>query len=103
MYDRNRRLRQGIECDEYVAQRGRCARGRLRRSLAAAGGEIGAGAEMSPTAAQHDDAHVVVGAQSLELSSELIEHSLVEGIAAVRPIERDGGDASSRDVDGYGL
>src|SRR5262245_39923339 len=58
---------------------------------------------MSPTTAQHHDAHVVVGAQCLELISELIEHRLVEGVAAVRPIERDGCDASGRDVDSYGL
>src|SRR5262245_48434209 len=103
LHDSHRRLWQGVECDEHIAQRGRRARRRLRRGLAAAGGEIGASAEMSSTAAQHHDAHVVVGAQCLELIGELIEHRLVESVAAVGPIERDGCDASGRDVDSYGL
>src|SRR5262245_38355829 len=102
VHDRNRWLRQGVERDQDIAQRGRRARWCWRGSLAA-GGEIRAGAEVPAAAAQHDDAYVLVRAQSLELISELVEHRLVEGVAAVGPIERDGCDASGRDVDGYGL
>ena len=72
----------------------RWARRRLCGRLTAAGGEIGAGAKVPAAAAQHDDAHGVVGAQCLELIGKLIKHCLVEGVAAIGPIERDGCDAS---------
>src|SRR5262245_54442135 len=71
VYDRNRWLRQGVERDQHIAKRGRRARWWLPGRLAAAGGEVRAGAEVPAAAAQHDDAYVLVRAQSLELISEL--------------------------------
>ena len=55
--------------------------------------KVGAGAEMLAGAAQDHDPHGVVRGQRLELIAELIEHRLVERIAALGPVERDRRDA----------
>jgi hypothetical protein len=44
-------------------------------------------------AAQDHDPHAVVRAERFELVAQLVEHGLVECIAAFRPVERHGRDA----------
>ncbi len=58
------------------------------RPFGAARGEVGAGAEVAAAAAQHHDADIVVAGESGELRRQLLEHALVEGIAAIGAIER---------------
>jgi hypothetical protein len=89
---------QAVENREHVAYR---IFGGLRLGLRArpARGEVGTGAEMSAGAAQNHDPHAVIRAQRLELVAQLIEHGLVERIAALRPVERHGRDAPGRKFD----
>ena len=94
---------QAVEDREHVAHRISGRWPRLRLSARPARGEVGAGAEMLAGAAQDDDADIVVGGERLELIRELVEHGLVERIAALGPVEGHGRDAPGRDVDRYRL
>ena len=82
---------------EYLAGSGGslCARPARR--------QIGAGAEMLARAAENDHAHTVVHGLRLELLAELVEHGLVERIAALGPVKCDRRDAPGRDIDRYRL
>jgi hypothetical protein len=51
-------------------------------------GDIGAGAEMTAFAAQHDDAHPGIVAQALKRRGHAFEHLGVEGVAFVRTRQR---------------
>ncbi len=58
-------------------------------------GEIGAGLEMPPVAAQHDEAKVALAAEPLERSSEAVDDSVVIGVVDLGPVEPDRRDAAA--------
>ena len=99
VHDRDRRLRQGVERDQHVAQRRRRRSRRLRGRLAAARGEVGAGAEMPPAPRSTTMRTLSSAPSAANCCGELVEHALVEGVAAVGPVERHGRDPPRRDVD----
>jgi hypothetical protein len=101
LHRRDRRLRQRIERDQHVAQRqgrlGRLSGSRVR--IFGTRRKIGAGTEMAAAAAQDDYPHALVGSERGELLGQLIEHALVEGIAAIRPVEQHRRHGPRRDLD----
>ena len=84
--------------NQHVAQRRRCVCGCGGR-MRPARGQIGAGAEMPAAAPQHHNAHCLVGAERGELIAQFVEHRLVEGIAAIGPIQEHRRDPAGRDFD----
>ncbi len=89
----DRRLWQRVNRDQCIVQR-KMRFGFVFGRLAGHRRDIGTDAEMLAIRAQNDDPHGGLGRPVGELLAELVEHDLVEGIAAVRPIERDGRDAA---------
>src|SRR5581483_11856619 len=64
-----------------------------RAERRAASPEVGAGAE-GPAGAGHDDRpHAVVRIRAIEGGDELLDHGRVDGVEALRPVQRDRGHA----------
>ena len=101
MHDGDHRARKLVQPAHRIGGRvgRRIGRRRIRDGCAPEPGDIGAGLEMPPGAADHHRAHRRIGTECRQPRDQAEQHGVVIGIAHRRAIEGDGGNAARVDGD----